>query len=108
MSVFVACRLCAVTVFFLMIRRPPISTRTDTLFPYTTLFRSALAIQSLPPAFELPGDMPLGDMFKTIGNGVPYLAALGIGMSLMDHLMASAATPSVEPSSQGSHAPLAA
>src|SRR3546814_19896142 len=28
--------------FFLMRRRPPISTRTDTLFPYTTLFRSAL------------------------------------------------------------------
>src|SRR3546814_4041888 len=27
-------------IFFLMIRRPPISTRTDTLFPYTTLFRS--------------------------------------------------------------------
>src|SRR3546814_16834032 len=29
-------------VFFLMIRRPPRSTRTDTLFPYTTLFRSRL------------------------------------------------------------------
>src|SRR3546814_16817858 len=29
--------------FFLMIRRPPRSTRTDTLFPYTTLFRSAAA-----------------------------------------------------------------
>src|SRR3546814_13680305 len=28
--------------FFLMIRRPPRSTRTDTLFPYTTLFRSKL------------------------------------------------------------------
>src|SRR3546814_4930601 len=28
---------------FLMIRRPPRSTRTDTLFPYTTLFRSVLA-----------------------------------------------------------------
>src|SRR3546814_19404064 len=27
-----------------MIRRPPISTRTDTLFPYTTLFRSLLNI----------------------------------------------------------------
>src|SRR3546814_11325384 len=27
--------------FFLKIRRPPRSTRTDTLFPYTTLFRSA-------------------------------------------------------------------
>src|SRR3546814_6466453 len=31
--------LCA-SLFFLMIRRPPRSTRTDTLFPYTTLFRS--------------------------------------------------------------------
>src|SRR3546814_2176736 len=30
----------AVGLFFLMIRRPPRSTRTDTLFPYTTLFRS--------------------------------------------------------------------
>src|SRR3546814_6832521 len=29
-----------ICVFFLMIRRPPRSTRTDTLFPYTTLFRS--------------------------------------------------------------------
>src|SRR3546814_17245096 len=29
-----------VFVFFLMRRRPPISTRTDTLFPYSTLFRS--------------------------------------------------------------------
>src|SRR3546814_9214048 len=28
--------------FFLMIRRPPRSTRADTLFPYTTLFRSTL------------------------------------------------------------------
>src|SRR3546814_19537492 len=27
-------------VFFFMIRRPPVSTRTDTLFPYTTLFRA--------------------------------------------------------------------
>src|SRR3546814_15406119 len=27
-------------IFFLIIRRPPRSTRTDTLFPYTTLFRS--------------------------------------------------------------------
>src|SRR3546814_7503344 len=30
----------AFVLFFLMIRRPPRSTRTDTLFPYTTLFRS--------------------------------------------------------------------
>src|SRR3546814_1034525 len=32
--------LLSLLVFFLMIRRPPRSTRTDTLFPYTTLFRS--------------------------------------------------------------------
>src|SRR3546814_11039836 len=30
-------------LFFVMIRRPPRSTRTDTLFPYTTLFRSRAA-----------------------------------------------------------------
>src|SRR3546814_12364585 len=30
--------------FFLMIRRPPRSTRTDTLFPYTTLFRSRIKV----------------------------------------------------------------
>src|SRR3546814_11075239 len=32
--------ICLFRLFFLMIRRPPRSTRTDTLFPYTTLFRS--------------------------------------------------------------------
>src|SRR3546814_16319720 len=32
--------MCFSCLFFLMIRRPPRSTRTDTLFPYTTLFRS--------------------------------------------------------------------
>src|SRR3546814_14432290 len=40
-------RLSSVTLlcifFFLIVRRPPRSTRTDTLFPYTTLFRSRLA-----------------------------------------------------------------
>src|SRR3546814_12994849 len=35
------CLLRFMFFFFLMIRRPPRSTRTDTLFPYTTLFRSA-------------------------------------------------------------------
>src|SRR3546814_16413372 len=37
-------------VFFLMIRRPPRSTRTDTLFPYTTLFRSIIAVETGPYA----------------------------------------------------------
>src|SRR3546814_19395607 len=34
--------VCLCVFFVLRIRRPPRSTRTDTLFPYTTLFRSAL------------------------------------------------------------------
>src|SRR3546814_7798939 len=34
--------------FFLMIRRPPRSTRTDTLFPYTTLFRSRCELEHYP------------------------------------------------------------
>src|SRR3546814_6184351 len=41
--------------FFLMIRRPPRSTRTDTLFPYTTLFRS--------PAFRAVGGDGQGRVF---------------------------------------------
>src|SRR3546814_17496808 len=37
--------LYSVLFFFLMLRRPPRSTRTDTLFPYTTLFRSDIDMQ---------------------------------------------------------------
>src|SRR3546814_11922488 len=37
-------------VFFLRIRRPPRSTRTDTLFPYTTLFRSVFRAASIKTA----------------------------------------------------------
>src|SRR3546814_5898662 len=40
-------------LFFLMIRRPPRSTRTDTLFPYTTLFRSSLGDLKRMPAHKL-------------------------------------------------------
>src|SRR3546814_5872732 len=41
-----------------MIRRPPRSTRTDTLFPYTTLFRSGMACIHIPEGlniFQPPG-----------------------------------------------------
>src|SRR3546814_3940435 len=39
--------ICFVYFFFLMSRRPPRSTRTDTLFPYTTLFRSGFCLACL-------------------------------------------------------------
>src|SRR3546814_6222345 len=41
--------------FFLMLRRPPRSTRTDTLFPYTTLFRSLVADTLHPLRRVAPG-----------------------------------------------------
>src|SRR3546814_16428518 len=45
-----------IVLFYVMIRLPPRSTRTDTLFPYTTLFRSipgtALEAPGLPPPRE--------------------------------------------------------
>src|SRR3546814_3602235 len=40
--------------FFLMSRRPPRSTRTDTLFPYTTLFRSSIVAGCLGRASTQP------------------------------------------------------
>src|SRR3546814_9579885 len=40
--------------FFLMIRLPPRSTRTDTLFPYTTLFRSGGGAFFPPPVVNVP------------------------------------------------------
>src|SRR3546814_9033010 len=43
-----------------MIRRPPRSTRTDTLFPYTTLFRSAGLPRALPRAGVGVGPLAAG------------------------------------------------
>lgn len=44
----------------------------------------ALAIQSLPGWFELPAELPLSDKFKMVGNGVPYLLALGVATELYE------------------------
>src|SRR3546814_9151310 len=52
--------------FFLMIRRPPRSTRTDTLFPYTTLFRS----DASRPADDAGGRRLLFDMGPGRPGGV--------------------------------------
>src|SRR3546814_11612143 len=62
---------CYVCVFFLMIRRPPRSTRTDTLFPYTTLFRSVVGGSDPNRQFE----------FRTTGNG-PGANLKGVEFSL--------------------------
>ena len=44
----------------------------------------ALAIQSLPKYFVFPDNMSLTNMFKTVGNGVPYLASKAIAQTISD------------------------
>lgn len=46
----------------------------------------ALAIQSLPKEFVLPNDVTLTNAFKSIGNGVPYLASKAIAKGIFDFL----------------------
>ena len=46
----------------------------------------ALAIQTLPANFVLPADITLTDAFKTIGNGVPYVAAYGVAQTIYDYI----------------------
>src|SRR3546814_7264368 len=61
-------------VLFFMRRRPPRSTRTDTLFPYTTLFRS---IAPAPPSFARKSrnrDSMLARRFLWIIVGIVMLA----------------------------------
>src|SRR3546814_5100859 len=72
--------------FFLMRRRPPRSTRTDTLFPYTTLFRSDLAFGQRPGTIRRVGgeagaqpfalrDVEQGEAFEE-GDGLGIAAGL--------------------------------
>jgi DNA (cytosine-5)-methyltransferase 1 len=53
----------------------------------------ALAIQSLPAEYALPTDMPLSKCFKTIGNGVPFLAALGLAKTITRYLAEQEVAP---------------
>src|SRR3546814_9659393 len=64
--------------FFLMIRRPPRSTRTDTLFPYTTLFRSANA--GVPQSCTLVGDDMGGAGQGTSGKILPVTTRWGLAL----------------------------
>src|SRR3546814_12600131 len=64
MLVIVVSMIFVVFFFFLMIRRPPRSTRTDTLFPYTTLFRSS----PLDPAVVTVGSFHAGAKHNIISD----------------------------------------
>src|SRR3546814_18820709 len=69
--------------FFLMIRRPTRSTRTDTLFPYTTLFRSGLCLGlssgiNVAGAVALARELGPGKTVVTMlcDSGLRYLSTL--------------------------------
>src|SRR3546814_6356913 len=67
--------------FFLMIRRPPRSTRTDTLFPYTTLFRSGghrgARRVVRPRRLVLRGAVVAGVIVRRPGNRPPVRRSSG-------------------------------
>src|SRR3546814_8283064 len=66
-----------------MIRRPPRSTRTDTLFPYTTLFRSSRSQPCRGCVDRLAGgEQPVGAEFAE----APFQEALGFARTLVDVL----------------------
>src|SRR3546814_11578870 len=69
-----------VLFFFLMIRRPPRSTRTDTLFPYTTLFRSwpGMAVQLLAGLIVFMAFAVLFALGCMGGGDVKLLGALAL------------------------------
>src|SRR3546814_2982070 len=69
-----------------MRRRPPRSTRTDTLFPYTTLFRSNLDIDHIMPRSWYE-HWPLPNGVKaTAGDAQTVINSELIGVLLSDHL----------------------
>src|SRR3546814_2582657 len=91
--------------FFLMIRRPPRSTRTDTLFPYTTLFRSykgeylrhqfadaGVEVVFVEPDYAdrlalIKDELPL--VHTVIQRGDAPLAAEGLNLKRFDDILGS-------------------
>src|SRR3546814_4407407 len=63
--------------FFLMKRRPPRSTRTDTRFPYTTLFRSRLRARRCAPGSRSRRDFPRGHPAPAENAAHPCAAPCG-------------------------------
>src|SRR3546814_5660022 len=64
-----------------MIRRPPRSTRTDTLFPYTTLFRSSMTLDDVSKLDSIVVDLSaLGDVSVEHDRGIIAIVGAGIAM----------------------------
>src|SRR3546814_9488856 len=80
--------VCTYLFCCLMIRRPPRSTRTDTLLPYTTLFRSCLGFQQVRFAQHF------AEIGEDAGGGAPdVIVAVGIGV---EEALGAAKHPAVQ------------
>src|SRR3546814_13356836 len=66
-----------VHLFFLMIRRPPGSTRTDTLFPYTTLFRSVVVGLRAGFLHLVFSEIELGAVLSRLAHGLGLVIIAG-------------------------------
>src|SRR3546814_5280943 len=79
-SVYIFASFLFCFVFFLMIRRPPRSTRTDTLFPYTTLFRSVRLVGRCVDEIHAASAQSFGKRlghFRQTGIGQCHLPTVG-------------------------------
>src|SRR3546814_20093804 len=84
--------------FFLMIRRPPRSTRTDTLFPYTTLFRSDISRASAAHAIGIGHDCAASREGRFEERSIDVNAALSpAGYGIKRHMLVDLLIHSFDP-----------
>src|SRR3546814_17725150 len=86
--------------FFLMIRRPPRSTRTDTLFPYTTLFRS----RGIGSAAMIARMQPTAYLVNTSRG--PVVDQTALYQALVERRIAGAAIDVFDPEPPPAHDPI--
>src|SRR3546814_1301317 len=102
-----------------MSRRPPRSTRTDTLFPYTTLFRSQRSVDGLPRGLVVAAEFEVGESAQAehadtagqhfdardsiVGVGVGWWPALreGFALARAQHVHAEVAVERLQARGQG-------
>src|SRR3546814_16248031 len=75
-----------------MIRRPPRATRTDTLFPYTTLFRSSRAVEMVIEDLRLSKILTK----QAFENAIVTNGAIGGSTNAVVHLLANAGRVGIE------------
>src|SRR3546814_16883012 len=100
--IMIVIRVVLLCIVFLIILRPPRSTRTDTLFPYTTLFRSSPAPSAPAPARQ-PSPPAAATEARRFGKGWPSCRPDLAAARYLAHAQRKRRTASAEPEIK--HAP---